>query len=345
MAYRIIKKVPTAEEIIAAAPLHTEDEVSIVQHRREIENILAGRDSRFLVITGPCSAWPNTAVLEYAERLAALQEKVRDSLKVVMRVYTQKPRTIRGWLGPINQADPFATPDITEGAIYCRKMMVDVVKLGLPIADEALFVHHAHGFAELMSWMAIGARSVEDQEHRIFASTLDCPVGMKNTTDGSVERAIHGIVAAQHTHHSVIEGYQVETAGNAYAHLVLRGGAKGSNYDAEHIAHAGARMEKHQVKHPAIIIDVSHDNCKVGDTKVPLRQAEVVHEVLALRKKNPSYAALVKGIMIESFLKEGAQKLESHDHTTINRDGLSITDPCIGWETTEQLLMDIASHI
>lgn len=342
MSYTRIKKVPTADEIIAAAPLNSADEASIAQHRREIEDILAGRDERLLVITGPCSAWPDTAVLEYARRLRNVQRTVVDTVKLVMRVYTQKPRTIRGWLGPINQADPFAAPDITEGALYCRKMMVEVVKMGIPIADEALFTRNAHGFEELMSWMAIGARSVEDQEHRIFASALDCPVGMKNTTDGSLERAVHAMVAAQHPHHTVVDGYQVETAGNQYAHLVLRGGARGTNFDAAHVSAAGDLMKKHAVAHPAIIIDASHDNCKVGDTKVPLRQAEVVHEVLALRKKDPLYAALVKGVMIESFLHEGAQKLESHDHTTINRDGLSITDPCIGWDTTEELLTHIA---
>ncbi|MBP9768518.1 MAG: 3-deoxy-7-phosphoheptulonate synthase, partial [Burkholderiales bacterium] len=178
MAYEIIKKVPTSEEIIQKIPLSSEGYASIEQHHREIENILNGSDKRLLMIVGPCSAWPDTAVLEYAQRLAVLSKKVEHSLKIVMRVYIQKPRTVKGWTGPINQPDPLAEPDIEAGIWYCRKLMTQVVEMGLPIADECLFTHNARGFQELLSWVAIGARSTEDQEHRIFASSLDCPVGM-----------------------------------------------------------------------------------------------------------------------------------------------------------------------
>ena len=182
------------------------------------------------------------------EKLKKLSDELKDSLKIVMRVYIQKPRTIRGWLGPVNQPDPYEPPDIAKGAAYCRDMMVQVIEMGLPIADEALFTHNARGFAELLSWMAIGARSVEDQEHRIFASAADCPVGMKNATSGSIEIAVNGIIAAQHPHHTTFEGHQIQTDGNPFAHLVLRGGFRGSNYDPTHVRKAGALFEKQSEK-------------------------------------------------------------------------------------------------
>ena len=261
-----------------------------------------------------------------------------------MRVYIQKPRTIKGWLGPVNQPDPYARPDIAKGAEYCREMMVGIVELGMPIADEAVFTHNAKGFGELLSWMAIGARSVEDQEHRIFASGSFCAVGMKNGTTGSIEVAVNGIVAAQHRHHAAWEGYQVETKGNPYAHLVLRGGSGGPNYGVEHILEAKKLFEKHKVRNPAIIIDASHDNSRVAGAKVPTQQAMVVKEILALRQVNPEIRKLVKGFMVESFLKEGSQKIESCTPKTIDRGGLSITDPCMGWDSTEKLIKEMAKY-
>ena len=344
MNYVVIKKMPTSDEIIEKYPLSEKGMAQVAKDREEIADILSGTDDRLLFIIGPCSAWPSESVIEYAERLKALSEELKDTIKVVMRVYIQKPRTVRGWLGPVNQSDPFETADIAKGAEYCRDMMVRIIELGLPIADEALFTHNAKGFAELLSWMAIGARSVEDQEHRIFASGADCAVGMKNATSGSIELAINGIIAAQHKHHAVLDGYQIETQGNAFAHLVLRGGFSGSNYDPKHVHKAGILFEKHKVKNPAIIIDASHDNCKVDGVKQPSRQPEVVNEVLDMCDSDPHYKKLVKGFMVESFIKEGAQKLESMTPETIDRKGLSITDPCIGWERAEKMLRDVAAR-
>ncbi|OGG53093.1 3-deoxy-7-phosphoheptulonate synthase [Candidatus Kaiserbacteria bacterium RIFCSPHIGHO2_01_FULL_53_29] len=343
MSYKIIQKMPTVERIIARHPLSQKGEAQVLQDRKEVGAILSGEDKRLLFIAGPCSAWPSEAVLTFAERLKKLSDEVKDSIKIVMRVYIQKPRTIRGWLGPVNQPDPFESPDIAKGAEYCRDMMVKIIEMGLPIADEALFTHNAKGFAELLSWMAIGARSVEDQEHRIFASAADCPVGMKNATSGSIEIAVNGIVAAQHPHHTTFDGNQIETTGNPFAHLVLRGGFRGSNYDPAHVHKAGALFEKHKVKNPAIIIDASHDNCKVDGVKVSGRQSEVVRESLAFMQADAEYRRLVKGFMIESFLKEGSQKLESTTPETIDRGGLSITDPCLGWESTENIIREVAA--
>ena len=344
MNYVVIKKMPTSEEIIEKFPLSKKGVEQVEKDRNEIRDILSGADDRLLFIIGPCSAWPSESVIEYAKRLKSLSNEIEDKIKVVMRVYIQKPRTVRGWLGPVNQSDPFETPDIAKGASYCRDMMVKVIELGLPVADEALFTHNAKGFAELLSWMAIGARSVEDQEHRIFASGADCAVGMKNATSGSIELAINGIIAAQHKHHAVLDGYQIETGGNPLAHLVLRGGFKGSNYDPKHVLKAGILFEKHKVQNPSILVDASHDNCKVDGVKQPSRQPEVVNEVLDMRDQDPIYKKLVKGFMVESFIKEGSQKLESMAPETIDRGGLSITDPCIGWDRTEKMLRDVAAR-
>ena len=340
--YKIIRKLPPIDEIIERFPLSKEAEARIEKDRKEVHDIIAGRDERLLLIVGPCSAWPSEAVIEYAERLKKLSDEVKKKIKIVMRVYIQKPRTIKGWLGPVNQPDPYKVPDIAEGAAYCREMMVKVVELGVPIADEAVFTHNARGFAELLSWMAIGARSVEDQEHRIFASGSFCAVGMKNGTTGSIEVAVNGIVAAQHGHHAVWDACQVETKGNPYAHLVLRGGAEGPNYGVEHLMQADTLFKKHKVKNPAVLVDASHDNSRVSGAKSTLQQAMVVREVLAIRNVNPEIRKLVKGFMVESFLKDGCQKIESLSPETVDRSGLSVTDPCLGWEQTEKLIRDIA---
>lgn len=340
MGYRIVKKIPTADEIIAAFPLSDEGYLSIDKHRLEIEAILSGKDQRLIVVVGPCSAWPDTAVLEYAERLKKLNDKVSHALKLVMRVYIQKPRTIKGWTGPVNQPDPLAPPDIAAGALYCRKLMTQVVEMGLPIADEALFTHNARGFIELLSWVAIGARSSEDQEHRIFASGIDCPVGIKNPTHGSIKIGINGVVAAQHSHYIVLDGNEVETDGNQYAHLVLRGSNDRPNYSLADISEVAEQCKKNNVYNPAVIIDVSHDNCVVNGVKDHNAQADIILEVVNNLKTNPELKTLVKGFMLESFIKPGKQNAETAN--PIDLCGLSITDPCLGWDDTEALLLKLA---
>ena len=206
MNVTILRKLPPVEKIIKAFPLSKKAEKQIEQDRKEVKEILEGKDPRTLVIVGPCSAWPKEAVLEYAKKLKPLSDKLKKNLKIVMRVYIQKPRTTTGWTGPVNQPNPFKPSHIGEGAKYCREMMVKVVEMGLPIADEAVFTHNAKGFIELLSWVAIGARSTEDQEHRVFASSLDCAVGMKNPTSGSIEIGVNSVVAAQYPHVAVFDG-------------------------------------------------------------------------------------------------------------------------------------------
>ncbi len=293
-------------------------------------------------MVGPCSAWPKQAVLEYAEKLLALNERVKSALKIVMRVYIQKPRTTKGWTGPVNQPDPLAYPDIEAGVRYTRDMMVKVIEMGLPIADEALFTHNAKGFIELLSWVAIGARSSEDQEHRIFASALDCAVGMKNPTHGSLAIAVNSIIAAQHPHVAVFDGFEVQTHGNLFAHLVLRGDNNGPNYGVDNLAAIKAFMDNNHIQNPAVMIDASHDNCLVNGKKDYSQQSEVIFSVMNSLRERSELRSLVKGFMIESFLQEGNQKIDGKDPSAINMCGLSITDPCLSWEKTEELLLKLA---
>lgn len=344
MNITIVKKIPTAEEIIQLCPLSEAGHEQIVKDRQEVRDILSGKDSRLLFIVGPCSAWPKEAVLEYAGRLKKLSDEVKDKIKIVMRVYIQKPRTAKGWTGPVNQPNPFAPSDIAEGIKYCRNLMVKVIEMGLPIADEALFTHNAKGFIELLSWVAIGARSVEDQEHRVFASAVECPVGMKNSTTGSIEIAVNGIVAAQNQHTVVFNGYQVETNGNPYAHLVLRGKISGPNYGAEYLHEADALFKKNKVLNPAVLIDASHDNCRINGVKDCRLQPMVIKEALATMRVNPELKKLVKGFIIESFIKEGSQKLEALTAQTVDLGGLSITDPCLSLIDTENIIREVANY-
>ncbi|MSU56464.1 MAG: 3-deoxy-7-phosphoheptulonate synthase [Candidatus Taylorbacteria bacterium] len=340
MNVTILRKLPPVEEIIKAFPLSKKAEEQIEKDRQEVKEILEGKDSRLLVIVGPCSAWPKEAVVEYAKKLKPLADKLKKHLKIVMRVYIQKPRTTIGWTGPVNQPDPFTSSHIGEGAKYCREMMVKVVEMGLPIADEAVFTHNAKGFIELLSWVAIGARSTEDQEHRVFASSLDCAVGMKNPTSGSIEIGVNSVVAAQYPHTAVFDGNEVQTSGNSHAHLILRGGASGSNYSAQHIEEARGYMEKHKIKNPSVILDTSHDNCRVNGIKHEENQACVIREVMASFKEKPELMKTVKGFMFESFIKAGCQKVDPKAPEKLDMGGLSITDPCLGWEQTEKLLVE-----
>lgn len=349
MGFLVRRPILTAEELIGEIPVGREILEQVRRHRSEVSNIIAGQDNRWLFVVGPCSAWPNTAVVEYARRLEELSRRVSESMLLVMRVYVQKPRTKKGWTGPLNQPNPFASPDIEAGMRYCREMMREVLRLGLPIADEALFTHNAGGFAELLSWVAVGARSAQDQEHRIFASWFDCPVGMKNPTSGLINEGVNGVVAAQSQHTFVLDGCQVETSGNPYAHLVLRGGSvTGPNYHPRFIHEAMEAMTSNGVENPAIIIDASHDNAVVNGDKMARQQVHVIQELLGYLTDSAygDIRSSVKGFMAESNLRPGAQKIDGRGSSEVELDGLSITDPCIGWQETADLVyqMDAAWH-
>ena len=342
MNYTVIKKRPPVDEIIQALPLSFAAHERIMQDRREIKAILEGRDQRLLMIVGPCSAWPKAAVLEYASKLVKLNAQVGHALKLVMRVYIQKPRTTKGWTGPVNQPDLFAGPDIEAGVRYTRDMMIKVLEMGLPIADEALFTHNAKVFLELLSWVAIGARSTEDQEHRIFASALDCAVGLKNPTHGSLAIGVNSVVAAQHPHVAVFDGDEIQTHGNQHAHLVLRGANNAPNYAVSHLEEVKCLMAKHHIQHPSVMIDASHDNCLVNGKKDHRLQPSIVLNIMKSLRSRPDLRRLVKGFMLESFLQEGHQTVDLDHPESINLNGLSITDPCLGWEHTEEFLLQLA---
>lgn len=345
MNYHIIKKIPNLDHIISHAPLSEKALLKISQDRLDIKNILEGKDNRLLLIIGPCSAWPQKAVLKYAEQLLALEKRVRNAIKIVMRVYIQKPRTTKGWVGPVIQPDPFKHPDIEAGMKYAREMMVKVVEMGLPIADEALFTQNANIFLELLSWVAIGARSSEDPEHRIFASAISCAVGMKNPTHGSLKIGVNSIVAAQHNHITALDGYEVETKGNPHAHLVLRGSNHGPNFSNSHLDEVKKYMDEQNIKNPAIIIDTSHDNCLINGKKNHLLQVNNIFEILDNIKNRPDLSKLVKGFMVESFIKEGNQPINLKNPENTDLDGLSITDPCLNWEKTEEMVLKLAKKL
>lgn len=345
MRYTTLKKLPSVEEIVQAIPLSSTAHQKILQDRQEVNHILEGKDKRLLIIVGPCSAWPNTAVLEYAKRLQQLNEKVKHALKLVMRVYIQKPRTTKGWAGPFNQSNPFLDPDIEMGMRYTRDMMVHVVEMGLAIADEALFTHNARGFLDLLSWVAIGARSAEDQEHRVFASLIPCAVGMKNPTHGSLSIAVNSVIVAQQAHVTVLDNHEVKTQGNVHAHVVLRGNNNAPNYTNEHLLEIKKYMDVNHVVNPSIIIDVSHDNCVINGKKDPTQQPNIIFNVLNNINNQPELKNIVKGFMIESFLKEGCQKIDVTHPENLDLNGLSITDPCLGWRDTEKTLLDLASTV
>ncbi|MFI4956120.1 MAG: 3-deoxy-7-phosphoheptulonate synthase [Gammaproteobacteria bacterium] len=345
MSYTIIKKLPPIEDIFDALPLKKESADKIARDKQEIKDILSGNDDRLIVVVGPCSAWPSTAVLDYARQLQTLNTHISDVLKIVMRVYIQKPRTKNGWTGPMIQSDPFSAPDVAFSMRYVRKMMLDVIDMGLPISDEALFTHNAKGFVELLSWVAIGARSAENQQYRIYASSIDCPVGLKNPTYGSLHVGVNSVIAAQHPHVTVMDGFEVQTHGNPYAHLVLRGGNNEPNYSAAHLHEARTYMMHHNVKNPAILVDASHDNCIIDGQKNHLRQSHVIFETLDTMAQDPVLRSLVKGFMIESFIKDGNQKVDLTHPEGLDLNGLSITDPCLGWDKTETLLLNMAERL
>lgn len=321
-----------------------EAEARIARDRQEIRDILDGKDGRMLVIVGPCSAWPEEAVLDYAGRLKALSDDTADRLKIVMRVYTQKPRTVDGWNGLLVQPDPFVGPDMREGLRRASALMERIVLMGLAVADEALFLTSSLVLSQWLSWTAIGARSSEDQEHRAYASGIDIPVGIKHPTSGSVPIGVSGVIAAQSAQFSPLFSADAFTAGNQYAHLVLRGGESGPNYGVEHILEAGRIMRARGVESAAMLVDASHDNARLDGKKEPSRQASVVREVLDGIEADTEARRFFRGFMLEGFLKSDNQDIRSLTPETVDRDGCSITDPCLSWEETEPLIREIADR-
>ena len=306
----------------------------------EIKKIFSGESNKFLLVIGPCSADREDAVLDYISRLQKLQEKVEDKIFIIPRIYTNKPRTTGdGYKGMLHQPDPNEKPDMLKGIISIRKLhMRALSETGLSCADEMLYPENHRYLSDLLAYVAIGARSVEDQQHRLTASGLDIPVGMKNPTGGDLTVMMNSITAAQHKHTFLYRGWEVHSKGNPYAHAILRGyvnshGQSLPNYHYEDLMRLSELYSESGLQNPAVIVDTNHAN----SGKKYEQQIRIAKEVLHSCRHSEDIKKLVKGLMIESYIEDGCQRI-----TEQNVYGKSITDPCLGWEKTERLVLDMA---
>lgn len=336
---KFYRKLPIPKEIKERFPASEEVVRAREKTVKEIEDILSGKSNRFLLVIGPCSADKEEPVMDYIHRLRLLQDKVEDKIKIVPRIYTNKPRTTgEGYKGMLHQPDPNAAPDILKGLIAIRKLhMRAISETGMGCADEMLYPENHRYLSDLIAYIAIGARSVEDQQHRLTASGLAIPVGMKNPTGGDISVMMNSITAAQHSHTFLYRGWEVESAGNPFAHAILRGyvnkhGQSLPNYHYEDLEFVADRYAASGLKNPAVIVDTNHAN----SGKKYLEQIRISKEVIHSCNHSDDIKKLVKGLMIESYIEDGAQKIGEDVY------GKSITDPCLGWEKTERLVLEIA---
>ncbi len=339
MSFEYIQKLPTPDEIRFEFPLSKELTALKKERDAMITDVFTGKSDKFLVIVGPCSADNEDAVCDYVSRLGKLNERVKDRLILIPRIYTNKPRTTgEGYKGITSQPDPEGKTDFRAGLIAMRHMQIKAIEeSGLTAADEMLYPENWGYVADILSYVAIGARSVEDQEHRMTASGFDVPAGMKNPTSGTLSVMLNSVYAAQQPHTFVYRGYEVNTNGNPLAHCVLRGsntkhGQSIPNYHYEDLSLLLKLYQQREIINPAAIIDANHNN----SNKQFKEQIRIVKEVLHSRSLNSDIKSLVKGVMIESYIEEGCQKIGEGVY------GKSITDPCLGWDDTEKLLLEIA---
>ncbi len=339
MSFSFIKLLPTPEDIRAQYPVPKEFERLKKIRDAQIKDVITGKSDKFLVIIGPCSADNEDAVCDYISRLSRVNEKVQDRLILIPRIYTNKPRTTgEGYKGIVHQPNPESGEDFRKGIIAMRKMHIRAFEeSGLTAADEMLYPDNWGYVSDILSYVAIGARSVEDQQHRLTVSGFDVPAGMKNPTSGDFSVMLNSVYAAQHPHSFIYRGWEVKTDGNELAHTVLRGatnkyGRNLPNYHYEDLNTLLTLYNERDLKNPACIIDSNHSN----SNKQFAQQIRIVKEVMHSRKLSADIRRLVKGVMIESYLEEGCQKVGGGVY------GKSITDACLGWEDSERLLYDIA---
>ena len=336
------EKLPIPQVIKEQYPL-TEQMIAVKKQRDDdIKAVFKGDLDKFLLIIGPCSADHKDSVLDYIGRLRKVQEKVEDKIIIIPRIYTNKPRTTGdGYKGMLHQPDPDEKPDMLKGIVAIRDLHVAALRdYGFSCADEMLYPENYRYLSDLLSYVAIGARSVENQQHRLTASGLEAPVGMKNPTGGDLSIMMNAIKAAQHSHTFIYRGWEVESTGNEYAHAIMRGytdfaGKSVSNYHYEDLVKLNELYAGSGLVNPAAIIDTNHAN----SGKKYLEQIRIANEVVYSRKVNADVKKLVKGLMIESYLEDGAQKMDEHVY------GKSITDPCIGWDKTEALILELAEKL
>lgn len=333
------RKLPTPQTIKDMYPVSEALARQKEENDRQIRAVITGEDDRLMLLIGPCSADREDAVLEYVGRLRALQQRVQEKILIVPRIYSNKPRTTGdGYKGMLHQPDPNAQPDMLKGLIAIRRMHIRVLEqTGFSGADELLYPENYYYLSDILSYVAIGARSVEDQQHRLIASGLDVPVGMENPTSGDLSVMMNSILAAQHAHTFLFSQWEVHSKGNPLAHAILRGsvnkyGRSLPNYHYEDLSQLCDLYGKSDLKNPAVIIDTNHSN----SGKKWEQQARIAKEVLHSTRHSEDIRRMVKGLMIESYLLDGNQKPEGGVY------GLSITDACIGWEKTEQLVLELA---
>ena len=341
MSFKKISKIPTKEEILNLFPLDKNLKTIKQKHDEEIKNILSSKSNKMLIIIGPCSADSEKSVCEYLEMLYKINEQTKEKLFIVPRIYTSKPRTTgEGYKGMLHQPNINNAPSIKEGIIAIRKLDIKIIKdYGFPIADEMLYTSTYPFFEDLLSYVAVGARSIENQHHRLIASGIDCAVGMKNPMSGDISVMFNAINTAQKEHNFIYDDYEVDTTGNMFAHGILRGGVdlngnNFSNYHYENLLNISDAYNKLDLQNKSLIIDTNHSN----SGKLFYKQPDIVKDVILSINKNNDLKNIVKGFMIESYIKEG-------NDTTGKTYGKSITDPCINIETTKELLFNLADNI
>ena len=335
-------KLPIPKDIKEQYPVNAEMARIKKERDEEIKKIFRGESEKFLLIIGPCSADRKDSVLEYIERLRTVQDKVSDNILIIPRVYTNKPRTTGdGYKGMLHQPNPTQRPDMLQGIIAIRDLhMCALREYGFTCADEMLYPDNYRYLSDLLSYVAVGARSVENQQHRLTASGLDVPVGMKNPTSGELSVMMNAIMAAQHGHTFIYRGWEVESTGNPYAHAILRGyqdqtGKSVSNYHYENLTGLLELYKTSGLANPAVIVDTNHAN----SSKKCIEQIRITRDILYSRRQNNEIKKMLKGLMIESYLVDGSQKTDGTVY------GQSITDPCLGWEKTEALIYEIAETL
>lgn len=339
MSFKFVRQLPVPEEIREQYPL-SKNLIEIKSERdAQIRDVITGASNKFLVIIGPCSADNEDAVCDYVSRLSKVQEQVKDKLILIPRIYTNKPRTTgEGYKGMIHQPDPEKEPDLFAGLIAMRKMHIRAIKeSGLTAADEMLYPDNWRYLSDILSYVAIGARSVENQQHRLTVSGMEIPAGMKNPTSGDFSVMLNSAVAAQLGHSFIYRGWEVQTDGNELTHCILRGsvnkhGQSLPNYHYEDLNLLLNLYNERDLANPAVIVDANHAN----SNKQYAQQIRIVKEVMHSRILSPDINRFVKGVMIESYIEPGCQKISEHIY------GKSITDPCLGWDSSERLIYEIA---
>lgn len=342
MSMNFKRKLPVPKEVKEMYPLSEEIKQVKAQRDIEIADVFTGKSDKFLLIIGPCSADNEESVMDYVGRLARLQEQVKDKIIIIPRIYTNKPRTTgAGYKGMLHQPDPHKGEDMLKGIISIRKLHIRALEeTGFSCADEMLYPENYRHLSDLLSYIAVGARSVENQFHRLTASGLEVPVGMKNPTSGDLSVLMNSLTAAQSSHTFIYRNWEVQTTGNEFAHIILRGhknkrGQHIPNYHYEDLMHVLQLYEQSNLSNHAIIIDTNHEN----SGKQYLEQIRIAKEIMHSRRLNEDIKNAVKGLMIESYIEDGCQKMDEYVY------GKSYTDPCLGWEKTEKLVLELAELI